>query len=1119
MFLLKRLIFLSIVVCIYSCKNDSKSSSDSINTAKKQPKASVTKSSKPLFYKLTKAESGIEFVNKNTETDGMNFYNYEYFYNGGGVAVADFNNDGFQDIYLTANMAINRLFINQGNLNFVDVTRSANVNSGQRDWCTGVTVVDINNDGWQDIFVSRSGWFNNQEEHLLRNLLFVNNGDLTFTERGVEYGFTDLSPTTQSCFFDADNDGDLDVFQINHLTVFKTLEEDKNGKITRIKSPGHEYSDKFYSNNNGKYVDKTKALKLENLSHGLGIVSSDFNNDGWQDFYVANDYSEPDYLYMNQGNGTFKNEMNTAFQHMSKFSMGVDVADINNDGYQDIFNSEMLAKDNFSKKANMAAMSVSNYWKYVNLGLHYQDMHNSLQLNNGNGTFSEISWMANVAETDWSWCPLFADFDNDGYKDLFVSNGYKRDVLAKDAKKIIQDKMNTEGTKKFSEFINLVPTKKISNYIFRNNGDLTFEDKTNNWGLNFDVNSNGAAYADFDNDGDLDLVVNNMNDEVSIYRNDNVDTHNFVDFILIKDNSDAYGSKVEVLDKSFYQVSELNNSRGYQSKSESKIHFGLGKRKTLDSVLVTWPNGKHTVMTNVEINKTHNLIYKNASFVNRNKKQNNKTYFTNSTKQFNLKYKHQESEYDDYKLEVLLPHKLSQEGPFLDVADVNGDGLEDFFVGNGSGSTGELYIQSSSGKFKLSKQNCFIQDALSEDLGVLFFDYNGDSFQDLYVVSGSNEFAANSPQMQDRLYKNDGKGNFVKTDNVLPNMEASGSCVVAADYDNDGDLDLFVGGFLMPNQYPKPGRSFLLENDNGKFVDVTNKMADNLQNIGMVKDAVFADVNSDNKMDLIVTGEWMTVEVFINTGSKFERQTEAYGLSNQVGWWNTLLVQDINKDGFLDIIAGNLGTNSKHKASPNEPFKIFANDFDNSGTNDIVLGYYNEGTLYPVRGKQCSSEQLPDLSNKIKSYNEFGQLNLEQIYGNENLTSATHYDATNFKSSIFINNGGKSFEIKSLPNDVQVAPTKAILDLDVNNDGNLDLILVGNHYPVEVETGRYDAHIGNVLLNNSDAQFKNESLQSTGFFTKRDNRDIKKIKIKGTDYLIVSSNRNGLEFFKLNAKS
>ncbi len=1106
--------FLVLIFCFLTiaCK-------DSPDVVQEAPDENLNESDRndkgPLFTQLSSDLTGIQFENRNIENDRYNFYKYEYFYNGGGVAVADFNNDGLQDIYFTANMGLNKLYINNGNLNFTDITSSANVNSKDRDWCTGVTVVDINQDGWQDIFVSRSGWFKNENKQLLRNLLFINNGDLTFTERGLDYGFIDLSPTTQTCFFDSDNDGDLDVYQINHPTKFKGFVQDGKGTLTKVPYGEDDYSDRFYLNKNGKYIENTKALGLENSGHGLGVVSSDFNNDGWQDIYVANDYSEPDYLYMNQGNGKFKNEALSAFKHISKFSMGVDVADINNDGYQDIFNAEMLAQDNFSKKANMAPMSPTEYWYYVNNGYHYQDMHNSLQLNNGNGTFSEIAWLANIAETDWSWCPLFADFDNDGLKDLFVSNGYKRDVLSKDFSKDLKKLMKKEGNKKFTEFADKIPSKKVSNYIFKNKGNLTFSDQTQHWGIDLKVNSNGAAYADLDNDGDLDILVNNIDDKAVIYRNELNGSSNFLDIELVDDNNAVLGSKVEILDEGYYQVSVMKNTSGYQSVSESKIHFGFGDKRGVDSLLITWANGKRTLLIDPEINKTHKIVFDNSSITNFKQVQNAKPYFVDKSQNIRMDYVHKEQEYDDYLYEILLPHKLSQEGPYLDVADVNGDGLDDFYIGNGAGYAGKLYLQKESGSFMASSPKTFAQDRLCEDLGVLFVDFDNDGDKDLYVVSGSNEYELDSPFMQDRLYENDGAGNFIKTINVLPQMKASGSCVITSDYDKDGDMDLFIGGYLKPKQYPSPGSSYLLENQNGKYIDVTNKIAPGLQEIGMVKDAEFSDIDLDGKTDLVIAGHWMPIEIYINTGEKFENRTEKYGTSEEIGWWNSILIEDVDNDDYPDIIAGNLGMNSKHKATRLEPFLVYANDFDKSGTNDVVLGYYNGGALYPVRGKQCSAEQVPIIDEKIKSYNEFGQLNLEQIYGLDKLNESLAYSASNFKTSIFKNINGSNFEVKSLPNQVQFAPSNAIWSSDLNNDDMIDLVIIGNQHPVEVETGRYDAHIGNVLFNSGGMEFINQPSTRSGFITDGDHRDIGVIKIKDRNYLMISSNREKLKFIEI----
>ena len=1064
----------------------------------------------PLFSAVSSDQSGIKFNNFNIENQDANYYHYEYFYNGGGVATADFNNDGLLDVVLTANMAPNRLYINKGDLKFEDITARAGINSKTADWCTGVTVIDINKDGFQDIFISRAGWFKDTEKSKLTNLLFINNGDLTFTESAEKYGFTDQSRSTQACFFDKDNDGDLDVYIINHPVKHTSFNQSTiTGKVSyQDKGATYSDSDKLYENQNGTFVDITKKSGLQNVAFGLGVIAADLNNDGWQDLYVANDYSKPDYVLINQKNGRFKNELFSALKHMSKFSMGLDIADINNDGLLDIFNSEMLGNDNYSKKVNMASMNPKLYQGFVDAKLHYQDMHNSLQLNNGNGTFSEISWMSNIAETDWSWSPLFADYDNDGYKDLFVSNGYKRDVMNKDYTSKNKDK-GVKNPKIFDILQAEIPVSKTYNYIYQNNGDLTFKDQSAVWGLkDAALNTNGSAYADLDNDGDLDLVLNNLNEEAVIYKN-NSNKNNFITLELRDKATIPYGAKVSILDDGKQQYWELANANGFQSYSDSRIHFGLGASKNVDSILVNWPTKGLRLYTSLEVNKIHQLTF-NEGTPFALKKETQKTLMTNVTEKIKINNKHKEYDYDDYIAEILLPHKLSQEGPFVDVADVNADGLEDFYQGNGVGYPGVLYLQNSNGTFKKSQQKAFEKDKMSEDLGVLFFDFDKDGDKDLYVVSGSNEHDLNSTLQLDRLYKNDGKGNFTKTSGILPSVYASGSCVKASDIDNDGDLDLFIGGFQTPGNYPQAGESQLLINNNGVFKNEIISRTDNMSSIGMVKDAVFTDINNDNQEDLVIVGHWMAIEIYINNNGTFTNQSKAYGTDKNIGWWNTITATDTNKDGNIDLLAGNLGTNSKHKATNEQPFVIMAKDFDSNGTNDIALGYYNDNQLYPVRGLQCSSEQVPGIKANISSYAEFGSLTFDQVYSNFDTNNAEIHKATYFESALLLNQNNQ-FTFTALPNTTQVAPTNGIVVLDIDNNGTDEIISVGNHFPVEVETGRYDAHIGSVMTND----FKAISLQNSGFFNDKDARDIDVITIKGNKHIMVSNNRDTIEFFKI----
>ena len=1107
--LMKPYILLLLVGTLSFCTNKT----NNINN-KQSPQVidtNTTTKKTPLFTLVKSQKSGITFNNFNKENNNYNYFAYEYFYNGGGVATADFNNDGLLDIVFTANMASNKLYINKGDFTFQDITQTAGINSNTQDWCTGVTIIDINSDGYQDIFISRSGWFDNDQQNKLSNLLFINNKDLTFTESASQYGFTDQSRSNQACFFDMDNDGDLDMYLINNPKEHTKTREYKNGDI-RLVDVGATYqdSDKLYENKNGTYVDITKKAGLVNSDYGLGIVAADLNQDGFQDLYIANDYSKPDAVLINNGNGTFKNTTDQTLKHMSKFSMGVDIADINNDGLLDIFNSEMLGQDNFSKKVNMASMNPKLYWGFVNSGYQYQDMHNSLQLNNGNNTFSEISWMANVAETDWSWCPLIADFDNDGYKDIFVTNGIKREVFNKDFNNK-QGKGLTENPGLFEGAISFLPVKKSFNAMFKNNGDLTFTDSAMDWGLKTQAfNSNGAAYADLDNDGDLDLILNNMEDKAAVYKNNAAEKNNALTLTLTKNGNIAYGAKASLLQGEKQQISQITNTRGFQSVSDHRIHFGIGEKTKTDSIIITWPDNKKSVYTNLASNTNHALRYEDAVFTNLRKKPAT-AVFKNVTNKIGITSKHQENEFDDYIAEILLPHKLSQEGPFIDVADVNADGLEDFYQGNGVGYPGVLYLQNQNGTFKKSKQKAFEKDKMSEDLGVLFFDYDQDGDKDLYVVSGSNEHDLNSILQLDRLYKNDGKGNFTKTSGVIPRVYASGSCVKASDIDNDGDLDLFIGGFQTPGNYPRAGESQLLINNNGVFKNEIVSRTDNMSSIGMVKDAVFTDINNDTQQDLVLVGHWMAIEIYINNNGAFTNQSKAYGTDNNIGWWNTITATDIDKDGNIDVLAGNLGTNSKHKATSEQPFVIMAKDFDSNGTNDIALGYYNDNQLYPVRGLQCSSEQVPSIKANVSSYAEFGSLTFDQVYSNFNTNNAEIHKATYFDSALLLNKNNQ-FTFTALPNTTQVAPTNGILVLDIDNNGTEEIISVGNQYPVEVETGRYDAHTGTVMTND----LKTISLQNSGFFNDKDARDIDQITIKGVKHIMVSNNRDSIEFFKVN---
>jgi enediyne biosynthesis protein E4 len=1087
----------------------------------------------PLFSLVSNEHSNILFQNKIEETNLINYFNYEYLYNGGGVSIGDVNNDGLPDLYFTGNMTLNRLYLNKGNLQFEEVTAKAKA-SYFNDWCTGVTMVDINNDGWLDIYVNASGYYEDPE--VRRNILFVNNGDAqknngipTFTDRAAEYGIDDIGYSIQSVFFDFDNDGDLDLYIANHPNLFR---EDVFDALKKMKNPIAENSDRLYRNDSEggkiKFSDVSEQAGIANYSHTLGVVASDFDQDGWVDIYTSNDFSEPDYFYKNNGDGTFTDITNKSLKHMAKFSMGVDAGDFNNDGWTDLFAVEMMAEDNKRQKTNMAPMNPQEFEKMVELGFGYQYMHNALQLNNGileqgngksNLTFSEISYLSGVATTDWSWSPLFADFDNDGWKDLFVTNGFRRDVLDKDFKTELKELLKG-GKTIYDDIRAKIPASTLPNYIFRNNGDLTFTKKSKDWGFGDLVNSNGAAYADLDLDGDLDLVLNNIDTFAFIYKNNTIENntpeHNYLRIKLSADKSNrfGFGAKVKITtEDGLEQYQELTLTRGYQSSVEPILHFGLGKNKRVQEINIEWPNKSFTVLKEVNANQVLEVSDATTTSTSAKEVVITDKIFQEANSIHNLDYQHQEIIKDDYAKQVLLPHKLSQNGPGLAIADVNGDGLDDFYVGGAAGFPGALHIQKANGTFAIKNPTVFIDHKAYEDMGGVFFDADQDGDMDLIVVSGSYEFPEGSEQTKNRLYLNNGKGDFTYEESALPKMNTNSSCVVAGDYDQDGDLDLFIGGRVVSGKYPVAPESFLLKNTNGRFENVTD-IAPNLSKIGMVTSALWTDYDDDEDLDLICVGEWMPVTIFTNTGSSFEHST----IPNSTGWWNSISGGDIDNDGDTDYILGNLGLNSKNKASAELPFHVYGDDFDNNGNFDIVLGYYYEGTQYPVRGLQCSSEQIPDLKKKMPSYDIFGSSTLTEIYGSGNLEQSLHLEATTFESALLLNKGSSAFELRALPKEAQFAPITGTLIEDLDRDGCLDVLLVGNQYAVEVETGRYDAMKGLYLKGNCQGEFSPVNYSKSGFLVDGDARAMSLIGIGEANRpaIIVTINEDKVKIFDLN---
>ena len=1075
-----------------------------------------------LFTLLPPEKTNITFNNVITEGVDMNSMEYEYFYNGGGVAIGDINNDGLADIYFTANIYKNKLYLNKGDLEFEDISETAGV-LGLAGWTTGVTMVDINNDGLLDIYISKSGKFGKQKR---ANELYINNGDLTFTESATKFGLNTSSYTTQVAFFDFDKDGDLDMYQLNHSIRLEEADGNQNLKTQYDALIG----DKLFENQYGFFKEvKDMGIRSNPISCGLGVVISDLNDDGWQDIYVSNDFLENDYMYLNRGiidgiHQGFEDKIKSTTQHISHFSMGLDIADFNNDGRKDILTVDMVSEDNYGIKTSMSGMNPEKFKKSLETGFHRQYMFNSLQLNNGNVSgepfFSEISHLANVSNTDWSWAPLFVDFDNDGLLDVFIANGLKRDFMNNDYNRFKKERVETAHANKDDyeslvlELIDKTPNRASTNYFYKNNGDLTFSNIGKQWAFTQPSFSNGAAYADLDNDGDLDLVVNNIDEPAYIYQNNaqQILTNNFIKVSLkgSKKNLNGIGAKVIIWTDGEVMTREQQLTRGYQSSVSEVIHFGLGQKQKIDSLLVTWTDGKTQRKQNIITNQEIVLDYSNAITAPL-VIESPQPLFDDRTSASEINQQHIENAFNDFQRESLLPHKMSEFGPALAVADVNQDGLEDFYFGGSKDYSGHLYIQSMEGTFSKSAINdVWENDKAYEDVDASFIDIDNDGDFDLYVVSGGNEYLQGNPLLQDRLYLNNGKGVFKPALHVLPQMYVSGGTIKQADYDNDGDLDLFIGGRQVPGLYPTIPQSYLLENRGGKFTKVNTELIPELEHIGMVTDAVWSDYDQDGRTDLLITGEWMAIEVFKNTENGFQRIKNT-SFNKMVGWWYSITSADFDRDGDEDFIAGNLGINYKYKASDEEPFSVYANDFDNNGSLDIVLGYHNQGELYPLRGRECTSNQMPFIKEKFPDYNSFGKANLTEVYGVKGLSESLHYSATKFASVYIENTGGGTFITHPLPLQAQFSSINSIVVNDFDDDMNLDILIAGNLYQSEVETPRNDASYGMVLKGNGKGDFTPVDYQKSGVYIKGDVKKMKSISSKNKSSILIAKNNDYLQ--------
>jgi hypothetical protein len=1067
----------------------------------------------PLFKLLTPDETSIKFRNDLVEDEKLNVLSYEYLYNGGGVAVGDINNDGLEDLFFTSNLGQNKLYLNLGNLKFKDITRQAGEGLAGRpgDWKTGVTMADVNGDGLLDIYVCYSGLGDNARR---RNQLFINKGNNKFVEMAKQYGLDDPGYSTQAVFFDYNNDGKLDMFLLNH-----NVKKISNLEFAQAKAQTDELaSNKLFENQGGHFVDVSqKAGIIQNpLTFGLGVAIADINKDGLQDIYVTNDYNEPDYLYINNGNGTFTEESKKCFKHLSQFSMGVDIADINNDGLPDMMTLDMLPPDNRRQKLLQLQENYESFELMLNQNLYKQYMRNMLQVNNGDGTFSEIGQLAGVSNTDWSWCPLIADFDNDGYKDIFISNGYFRDYTNKDFLRYWGDyklkKAIDHEPFLLMDLVKAMPSTTLSNYIFQNNHNLTFTDKKQDWGITKGGISSGSVYADLDNDGDLDLVTNNINSEASILQNMTMETgkKNYLAINLKQPegNTNAIGAKVFVYYGKQVQYQEVNPNRGYLSCVSTVLNFGLGDQQQADSVRIIWPDQTSQLLTGIKANQRLNITYKIGNSVF-------KAGGKNATKSvFNLAkpaidYTHTENTINDFKRQPLMLFMSSKTGPVITKADVNKDGLEDLFIAGDQNTPGKIFIQKAGGTYTVQEISDMTPGSTS---ATAFFDANGDGFPDLYVAKGGYSLLEpGAGELQDKLYLNDGKGNFSFSSTSLPVLTGSSkSCVRPCDYNSDGKIDLFVGSNITPGYYPSAPKSYLLTNTGGGHFEITDAP---FSTIGMVKDAQWVDLNGDGRKDLVICGEFMPITVFINTKAGFVDETAKYFDRPVSGFWNTITITDVDSDGKPDIIAGNLGKNTQIHASQTEPAEMYFADFDGNGSIDPFFNFYIQGVSYPFVSRDELNDQIYPMRKRFTSYKAYCDATMKDILTPEELAKATKLTINEVETCLFLNRGGK-FVQSQLPLQAQYSSVSEILSGDFNHDGKTDLLLLGNHSDNRLKLGSFDANYGCLLTGDGKGNFTYQTQPLAGLSVNGDVKSATEVKINGANYVLMGVSDQPLQFYK-----
>ena len=1112
---LQKTAFLALCLALSACDSDKKTESTAIS---KEP---------TLFSLMTPEETGIDFVNHIQNEKDFNIFKYRNFYNGGGVAIGDINNDGLADIYLTANMGQNKLYLNKGDFKFEDITESAGV-GGNKPWSTGVVMADVNGDGFLDIYVSNAG---NMKGDNHDNDLYINNGDGTFTEKAKQYNLAKSGFSTQASFFDYDKDGDLDVYILNNSNVpvsglgYAEQRDVRAENWENVPDIFKGVGDLLMRNDGDTFTDVSQEAGIYGslIGFGLGVMITDINNDLWPDIYISNDFYERDYLYINQKDGTFSEEIKDWTSHLSLSAMGVDISDINNDGLQDIFITDMLPEPEERVKSVMEFDNYNVYKLKQSKDFYQQFIQNTLQVNNGNGSFSETAYYSGVDATDWSWAGLLVDLDNDGYRDIYVTNGINHDLTDLDfvdffANEIIQNMALTGKRQAIDSIINKMPKKPLPNGVFRNKKDLTFDDAGALWGLDQPSMSNGSAYGDLDNDGDLDLVVNNVNMQAFIYRNEaeQMTDNRYINLTFKggEKNPFAVGASVRLYFDGQEILQELYPVRGFQSSMDYKMTIGLGQTQTLDSLRVLWPNDKTQLLTQVATNQTLNLDQAAATetFIPR-KRKNTPTLLTelnNSDLKANP-----ENAYNDFDYEGLIAKKLSQEGPAMAVGDVNNDGNEDVFVGAPSGSTGTLYLHQGSGKLQAKNQAVFTQDAFYEDTAAAFFDADGDGDLDLMVASGGNE-VGKKELYRPRLYLNDGNGNFSKSPNELPSAFQNMSVVAPHDFDGDGDMDVFIGSRSVVGVYGiDPPQLFLENTGNGVFVNATERLAYDLKDAGMVTDALWLDVDGNGHDDLITVSEWGAPHIYKNSGRRLSEKENS--LSDKTGWWNTIAAADVDNDGDMDLILGNEGENLHYLPTQDNPMQLYINDFDNNGTIEQITTIQKNGKDYPLHQKKEITAQMTSLKKQNLKASDYARRYIDEIFSEESLKNAIKKEVKYAQSVLAINDGNGNFSFKALPYQTQLSCVCDIVSADINKDGLADLIMAGNNFEFKPQYSQLDASYGNVLLNDGNANYNWQNYDTSGFFIKGEVKHLSTFSDKnGNSFLIASVNDQKPKIFALN---